>query len=230
MNCLPVHTTRSSFGSPTKPPAPIYKDAQIHTAGKRQPTPQTNSKTQTHCGKQMDDSDANEHKNAKQPSEHGTHDNSVPPTAIKLAALTSFWNLRKWEIVCLNDTKLGSSSILETTPPHYLDHHLLRGYAPPTSMLPQTGLALIAAYAPSANAAAQVQQDFLSSLQRILTLVQKKFTIILAGDFNAQVGTRTNWFTFLGSLRRRQSGSNRAIINSTQTKTIQTFLDQTAKS
>lgn len=37
-----------------------------------------------------------------------------------------------------------------------------------------------------------MQQDFLSSLQRILTLVQKKFTLILAGDFNAEVGTRTN--------------------------------------
>ena len=43
------------------------------------------------------------------------------------------------------------------------------------------GLAIIAAYAPSANAAAQVQQDFLSSLQHILTWSRKKFTIILAG-------------------------------------------------
>lgn len=144
---------------------------------------------------------------------------------LKLAAFTSFWNLRKWEIVCLTDTKLGSSSILETTPPapntwtiisrgkvsialnpawtqawrsgNYPIHtdglgaqcRIMLLQLPCYSKL---GLALLAAYAPSATAAAQVQQDFLSSLQRILTLVQKKFTIILAGDFNAEVGTRTN--------------------------------------
>ena len=145
---------------------------------------------------------------------------------LKLAALTSFWNLRKWEIVCLTDTKLGSSSILETTPPapttwtiisrgkvsialnpawtqawrsgNYPIHTDGLGAQCRIIMLLQLpcysklGLALLAAYAPSANAAAQVQQDFLSSLQRILTLVQKKFTLILAGDFNAEVGTRTN--------------------------------------
>ena len=143
---------------------------------------------------------------------------------LKLAALIDFWNLRKWEIVSLTDTKLGHSCVLETPPPAVTKWTIISRGKVSVALNPRwtqawrngnypvhtdglgehcrvmlihipchrkLGLAILTVYAPSTKHNSQAQTEFLSSLAHILTLVRRNFTIILAGDFNAEVGART---------------------------------------
>lgn len=56
------------------------------------------------------------------------------------------------------------------------------------------GLAIIATYAPSSRATRQDTQTYLNQLEHLLSKVHPRYTVIIAGDFNSEVGTRDQEF------------------------------------
>lgn len=146
---------------------------------------------------------------------------------LKLETMTTLWNQRKWEIVCMTDTKLGQACVLETTStttprwtiisrgkvaialntqwtqawrnssyPIHTDGNL----AECRSMLLQIpcyqklGIAIISTYAPSSRASRQNIQEYYQNLETLLTKVRPRFIVIIAGDFNSEVGRRDDNF------------------------------------
>ena len=53
------------------------------------------------------------------------------------------------------------------------------------------GLAFLVTYAPSSNVPQEEHETFLHNLETLLSKVKPRYTLILAGDFNAEVGVRS---------------------------------------
>ena len=150
---------------------------------------------------------------------------------LKLDELIDVWELRKWEIVTLVDTKLGTHATLETqsqTQPKWtivsrgrvsiaLNEPWTLAWRNSSiqvntdgkgeacrSMLLQIpcyhklGISIVATYAPSTNVTAEEQQTYLDDLEALLTHVKARHILILAGDFNAEVGIRDQHTQVLG--------------------------------
>ena len=144
---------------------------------------------------------------------------------LKLNALMDIWDLRKWELIALTDTKLCPSNTLGThnqTRPNWTI--LSRGRvalalkerwfeAWQHSNLPmhtdgngqqcrmmlvhipcfqRLGLAIIITYAPSSNASPEDHATYYTNLEALIAKVRPRFTLLIAGDFNAEVGTRSH--------------------------------------
>jgi endonuclease/exonuclease/phosphatase (EEP) superfamily protein YafD len=60
------------------------------------------------------------------------------------------------------------------------------------------GISIVATYAPSTNVTAEEQQTYLDDLEALLTHVKARHILILAGDFNAEVGIRDQHTQVLG--------------------------------
>ena len=150
---------------------------------------------------------------------------------LKLGELIDVWELRKWEIVTLVDTKLGTHATLETqsqTQPKWtivsrgrvsiaLNEPWTLAWRNSSiqvntdgkgeacrSMLLQIpchhklGISIVATYAPSTNVTAEEQQTYLDDLEALLTHVKARHILILAGDFNAEIGIRDHHTQVLG--------------------------------
>ena len=143
---------------------------------------------------------------------------------LKLTILLDIWNLRKWELVALTDTKLGTPQTLETQKtdqPKWivisrgrvalalndrwaqawrygnLPIHTDGQGAQCRMMLVQIpcfqrlGLAVLVTYAHSSRATPAELQTYFQNLDTLLTHVKPRYTVVVAGDFNAEVGVRT---------------------------------------
>ena len=53
------------------------------------------------------------------------------------------------------------------------------------------GLAIIITYAPSSNASPEDHTTYYTNLDALIAKVRPRFTLLIAGDFNAEVGTRS---------------------------------------
>ena len=53
------------------------------------------------------------------------------------------------------------------------------------------GVAIIITYAPSSNASPEDHATYYTNLETLIAKVRPRFTLLIAGDFNAEVGTRS---------------------------------------
>ena len=147
----------------------------------------------------------------------------------KLDMLADVWEMRKWELVALTDTKLGSNASLETQStsqpqwtvisrgrvaialnaqwaqawkhthiPVYTDGQgdQCRSMLVQIPCFQNLGISLLATYAPSTNVSQETLQEYFDGLDNVLH--KAKYLLLVAGDFNAEVGIRDHNTPTLG--------------------------------